>query len=280
MRRLLGTLFLLLALSDPCNGQGSPPSDAPSSRAAECRVSDVGTALPTWSECRLPVSSTLVSGLCGAQSDQTAGQTFRRTRDRLAAKVKDFGELCDLDTALVQAQHVCSFTSHPSGSDSIASLMESVALNWHWQGRWERADQVYRRAFELYGAKEWQWPAIRVRLLGTWSLMKMEAGDPVSAIALARLRATLARGRYDHPNYADVESGDPKPLAASDLIRSLQTEALILEHANKADEARIAQQEADALQALYPPCQEDLCVETVIGKPISQPPNPCDTSGR
>jgi len=194
-------------------------------------------------------------------------------RDRLLARVDDFDGLCDLDSSLVMAQRACDFSSDRSGGELLAPLMLQLALNWRLLKKWERADQVYRRAFELH--METGWAMIQLDLLRTWSFIKSGAGDANAAIALARLRTTIARNQYAHPDYDKVESGELKPQAARDLVQALRDEAFLLDQADFVEDARIAAREAQALEVAVPSCEQVPC-EPVIYKIMAPRPIPCE----
>lgn len=186
--------------------------------------------------------------LCPQTTGRVVTDEFHRLRDRLGNHIRDRQELSQIDAAVVQAHHDCT-----GDLDTVAGLMEDVALNWQEQGNLTRADELYQAAYaierdtnDIYG---------RYSLLEHWAGLKLAAGEPQRAAELAKLLTMQARQQYEGQSIA-------KELSGVDLIHALKFQARVLEFAGLADEARAAKQEADELTAQQPPCI-DLCGLTI-----------------
>jgi tetratricopeptide (TPR) repeat protein len=183
--------------------------------------------------------------LCPQATGTVDDDEFHWLRDRLGARVSDKAELSRIDAEVAQAQHDCSLKRNTGELILVAALLQMVGENWHEQGNFGRADQLYQEAYAILRNNTDD--PMDESLLQDWASLKLAAGEPQRAIELAKLRTSEARKEYE---------GGPsaKEVSGVRLIVALKFQAWVLEHVGLAEEARSAKQEAEQLSAQQPPC--------------------------
>jgi tetratricopeptide (TPR) repeat protein len=186
-----------------------------------------------------------IAHVCPQATGKVDVNEFHRLRDQLSARVRDKEELSRIDAEAAQAQYDCSLKRHTGEPILVAGLLRMVGENWHEQGNFGRADQLYQEAYAILRNNTDD--PMDESLLQDWASLKLATGEPQRAIELAKLRTSEARKEY--------ESGpSAKEVSGVRLIVALKFQAWVLEHVGLADEARAAKQEAEQLSAQQPPC--------------------------
>ena len=180
--------------------------------------------------------------LCTPGSGSVHVEAFRSVRNRLSAGVTGAEALCEIDRALVRAQHECSFSQHVGDAELIAGLMRLLAARWTKEGDFERADRFYQRAYELDDDL-----LGKMAILQGWANLKLLLGDSQRATELANLGTTSARRARETGEMAERFS-------ANVLIDALRFQASVLDRLGRGDEAKVAEEEANALAAQQAPC--------------------------
>jgi hypothetical protein len=178
--------------------------------------------------------------LCTPGSASVQVETFRSIRNRLSAGVRGAEALCEIDRALVHAQHECS--QRVSDAQLIAGLMRQLAARWTKEGDLKRADGLYRRAYELNDGL-----LGGMAILQGWANLKLQLGDPQTAIELANLGITGARTAHATGEMA-------VGFSTNVLIDALRFQASVLDRIGLSDDGRDAEQEAETLAAQQAPC--------------------------
>ncbi len=201
--------------------------------------------LGDWPYCPARPPSATTMRLCKDASDEVDGRTFRATRDRLRAGVSDTDALCQIDAALVRSQQDCALAQHPGDVNLITGLMSTLAYNWQQQGNFERADQLYRRAYAMLEKGNGSILG-KMGVLQDWGHLKLAIGETQRAKEIAEFRTAVARKNY--------QTGKSEDFSTRVLIAALEFQVWIFERIGLAREAGAAQQEAEALSAQLEPC--------------------------
>jgi hypothetical protein len=146
-----------------------------------------------------------IGKLCPQATGTVDDDEFHWLRDRLGARVSDNAELSRIDDEAVQAQYDCSLKRHTGEPILVAGLLRMVGENWHEQGNFGRADQLYQEAYAILRNNTDD--PMDESLLQDWASLKLAAGEPRRAIELAKLRTAEARKEYESGPSAKEVSG-------------------------------------------------------------------------
>lgn len=209
--------------------------------------------LGDWPSCSARPMSDATMKLCQDASGNVDTGTFRATRDRLHAGVRDTEALCQIDAALVRSQYDCSLSQHTGDVNLIAGLMSDLAYSWWQQGNVERADQLFGRALAMLTEGNGSILG-KMGLLQNWGHLKLAIGETERAKELAEIRTAIAR--------RDYQTSETKDFSARVLISALEFQVWMFERVGLAFEARAARQEVQALSVQLEPCT-GLCGEVI-----------------
>jgi hypothetical protein len=166
--------------------------------------------------------------------------------------------LCAIDSSIVNTQHDCLSSNRGHDLEMLATLMHLLASSWREQRVLERADQLYRRAYEILkgaGIEGANGPIRKTTVLQAWAVLKLERGESQQAKELAELQASVARAEFE----ADESHGAATRIV---LYNALRFQAVIYDSLGLAAEAEAARQEVKKLPPVALKCTGDGC-ETI-----------------
>lgn len=176
---------------------------------------------------------------------EIATSSYRFLSGQLHRTVHHISALCEIDDAVVQAQHDCTSDGIRANVLIIASLTRQLAENWERHEVLKRADQLYEKAYAIYGlrsATEYDL-SLRMWVAQLWTRLKLRQGDHRGAKELAYIQTELARWKYDRGVSPNVH-----------LVGAMELQAEVLDQIGEAAAAHAIRIEAEALAAMPTRC--------------------------
>jgi hypothetical protein len=234
-------------------GLDKPPCDKLPTREIPVERPVIKAVVANWPGCAPYRNSLPLTKLCKIPNSEVDWNTREYLDRRLRAHPTYLASLCEIDAAIVQAQHDCELGTRHQNERRLANLVISLADNWKQHGVYERADQLYAQAFALAAVEVFT--SVITYILERWADLKVRMGDAETARELARRHTEIERRKYDNGESIDAVSCSP---TTAGLTYALRAEANILERQGFDTEARALRQEIEELLPKPQPC-ESVC---------------------
>jgi hypothetical protein len=119
--------------------------------------------------------------------------------------------LCTIDSSLVQTLDHCLSSEVSDDHNRLAELFYRLAQRWYNEGVLERADQLYRAAYQVLEIIEGGRPngrnestaVDRISILQARALLMLTRGNTQEARSLAELQLSIARAELQAGNWVN-----------------------------------------------------------------------------
>jgi ATP/maltotriose-dependent transcriptional regulator MalT len=188
--------------------------------------------------------------LCKHRDEAANYSAVTFLKNRLRVGPLYLAPMCEIDASVVQAQFDCVLWTRDQNEQALNVLMKMLADSWKRHGNFDRADQLYAKAYVLSGITKPDGIWIGA-VLESWADLKVKTGEAEAARKFAREHTELARTQYAKGMFPDTQTGAP---FITGVVYALRFEADILERLGFDGEARALREEAESLSSAPERC--------------------------